>query len=254
MAHDAASGYLSKSAPIRGEVVDWTKTQELPTNSMADLLNCGARSFDWRPAWHDGKLVGHHGDINVDHEFAESLAEIKGWADANPEELVMMHIWDCASDDDAIDCGAKVLEALASLELPAVTSCAPLVNVTLGEAKRMGKLSSGGTVLPVYADGGLCTAANYDESIACWGSQSPFFTLRAASGAADGAVSCIAARGIDEAESYASLGLAERVAVQECIDALPPADQEHLQALFTYASERGRAGASEASAGGRGER
>ena len=68
-AHDAASGYLDPSGLIKGEVVDWTKTQTLPSKSAADLLDCGARSLDWRPYVKEGKLKAHHGDIKIEHEF-----------------------------------------------------------------------------------------------------------------------------------------------------------------------------------------
>jgi hypothetical protein len=41
----------------------------MPTKSAADLLDCGARSFDWRPYVKEGKLNAHHGDIKIEHEF-----------------------------------------------------------------------------------------------------------------------------------------------------------------------------------------
>ena len=86
MAHDAASAYLTTSGPIRGQVYSWTKTQD--AGSMAELLECGTRSFDWRPAWKEGKLGGHHGDIFIEHEFEETVREMNDWCAKNPDELV----------------------------------------------------------------------------------------------------------------------------------------------------------------------
>jgi len=55
---------------------------------MAELLECGTRSFDWRPAWKEGKLGGHHGDIFIEHEFEETVREMNDWCAKNPDELV----------------------------------------------------------------------------------------------------------------------------------------------------------------------
>jgi hypothetical protein len=241
MAHDAASAYLDTSNIITGEVYDWTKTQDAPNRDMADLLNCGTRTFDWRPSWAKGKLVGHHGDITVDHEFSASLAEIKAWCDANPSELIMMHIWDCNSDDANVDCNAKVREAMAALELPVVDNCSQLQGITVGQAKAMGKLASGGMLLPVFTNGGLCTASNYDETIACWGTRSPFAALKESQeqrrmDTSDDVLACIDAHGVDLNAPYDSLTEEERLVVTKCINEHggDAADQDKLKALFTY--------------------
>ena len=174
MAHDAATVYLSASRLIKTSVYNWTKTQSGPAGSssgtVSDLLTCGARSLDWRPRWSDGRLVAHHGDVEVAHLFSSSLSEIASWCGANPSELVMVHIWDCTSDDDTVDCNAEVDRALS--DLPKVDDCDVLKGVTVGEAKALALLPGGGHLLPIFVNGGLCTADNYVDSLSCWGTRS----------------------------------------------------------------------------------
>lgn len=145
----------------------------MPNGSAADLLECGARSLDWRPYVKEGKLVAHHGGIVVDHAFEDSLDEILGWVNRHPQELVLMHIWDCGSDGSA-DCHALVNEALSAKKLRAVTDCNEMHNVSVGEAKKMGALPSGGSLLPIVPARGRdvgegCSKSNYNEKIRCWG-------------------------------------------------------------------------------------
>ncbi|GMI47019.1 hypothetical protein TrCOL_g1011 [Triparma columacea] len=243
MAHDAASGYLDPSGVIKGEVVDWTKTQSMPTKSAADLLDCGARSFDWRPYVKEGKLNAHHGDIEIEHEFEDSLDEIVNWCKANPSEMVIMHLWDCGSDGSG-DCNALVQGVLDGRNLKAVNDCNALVNVTVGEAKALGAMEGGGILLPILPtlgdDGQGCSVANYDESIACWGGRNPFVGRGGEGGQQlDLILDCVERGGVELGKAYKGLREEERAKVEECRGKYPSDEEEgvlkaRLKALFTY--------------------
>jgi len=87
---------------------------------------------------------------------------------------VLMHIWDCTSDSADVDCNVKVDEVLTAAGLPIVKDCNMLHNVTVGDTKALARREGvAGLLLPIHASG-LCTADNYDESIECWGTRSPF--------------------------------------------------------------------------------
>jgi len=175
MAHDAASGYLDTSRPIKNEVYDWTKTQSFPlTGTARDVLTCGGRAFDWRPLLtSSGDLIGHHGDVPIPHEFGESLEEIKGFLGDNPGEMAVMTVWDCVTEEGAgSTCGEEVRRVLGEKGIRAVEDCDDLMNKTVGEARAMGSLGEGKGSLLVTTGGGSnggCSNANYDETLACWG-------------------------------------------------------------------------------------
>lgn len=162
MAHDAASGYLG-----RGLVNEWTKTQY---GTFVDQLNCGARAFDARPALdEDLGLVWHHGPVIIDHAFAASMEEIKGWAAENTEALVIMGISDCIGDG----CNDAVVSALADAGIPTVTDCSIMESLTLGQAEDMAQLEGGGMILAFTGDpansGVACSYGNYDSTLGCSG-------------------------------------------------------------------------------------
>mmetsp|Transcript_15453 Transcript_15453/g.30820 ORF Transcript_15453/g.30820 Transcript_15453/m.30820 type:complete len:389 (+) Transcript_15453:195-1361(+) len=241
MAHDAASGYLSTARPIKGEVYDWTQTQTFPNTLASDLLSCGARSFDWRPAMVDSVLKAHHGDVTIDHAFSDSLDEILDWAAENVDELVLMHIWDCTSDGSA-DCGAAVLEELASKNVAVLDDCGKLTNATVGEVKALASASeAAGLVLALFpsTDSGQgCSEANYDESIACWGTKSFSADVRRADESTGEVMACIEGHGVDLEALYKTLPREDRDAVQDCVDKYDPSGSSvsphDVSALFTY--------------------
>lgn len=176
MAHDAASGYLSTHFGIKNEIYDWTKTQTFPTLKNArDLLECGGRAFDWRPKLtKDNKLIAHHGDVNIDHDFKDSIAEFTSFLSDNPDEFAVLTVWDCETESGAAStCDAEVSSQLSDLKLIPVTSCDDLLHITVGEAKKLGQLETGGSLLVVTGaegpGGASCSTGNYDSAIACWG-------------------------------------------------------------------------------------
>lgn len=158
MSHDAASGYLGT-----GVVNRWTKTQN---GSFADQLNCGARAFDARPLYKDNKLIWHHGNIDIDHEFAESINEIIGWLNGT-SQLALLLISDCSGTG----CDTAVDAALKSANVSVVSDCSDLATLTYSKAKEFGSLPAGGSLLAVTGGGGSngagCSIGNYDPSIVC---------------------------------------------------------------------------------------
>ena len=190
----------------------------------------------------DSTLKAHHGDVTIDHAFSDSLGEIMGWAADNPDELVLMHIWDCTSDGSA-DCGAAVLEELVSKSVAVVDDCAELRNVTVGGARALaGASSSAGLVLALYPTNGntgqSCSAENYDESIACWGTKSLSAEVRRADESIDEVMACVEGRGVDLEALYKILSKEDRDAVQECVDKYDDESSDtsphDLSALFSY--------------------
>lgn len=211
----------------------------MPTHSAADLLSCGARSFDWRPSYKDSKLQAHHGDVTIEHTFSDTLDEITSWAAANPTELVIMHIWDCVSDDSG-DCTTEVLKELSSRNLTAIDDCNKLNGITVGEAKALAQAPSSGLglVLPIMPTSGntggqACSAENYDESIACWGTKS--FTKSSSDPANPDVFDCIEWENINVDALYKDLSVEEKTALSACVEKYQDAPApENLQALFTY--------------------
>jgi len=157
MTHDAGSGYLDSSLVDR-----WAKTQD---GGLAEQLECGARAFDARPhnSLTDG-LQWHHGDVVVAHQFDHSLEEMIQWLASHPTELATLHIWDCAGDG----CESAVLAVLTNRNITTIADCARLQTLMYGEAKEIGALAGGGSLLALTGSSG-CSQDNYDPSIACSG-------------------------------------------------------------------------------------
>jgi len=169
MAHDAGSGYLNQfDRGVEELVVKWTQTQP---GGLGAQLNCGARAFDSRPKVDkEGVLVWHHGPITVNHTFSASIEEVVSWCSQNPAELVVMTIWDC----EGVDCMNKVTATLEAAGVSPVTECETFVNLTVGEARRISLLPTGGHLLAVIAPatpGGedACSYSNYLPTNACSG-------------------------------------------------------------------------------------
>lgn len=165
--HDAASGHL----PDDGLLNAWAKTQSC---TMVQQLECGARSFDPRPAVVDGVLKWHHGSVNIDYLFAAAIEDITAWAAANPTELITMPIWACAGSG----CMEMVEAQLASAGVPVVDTCGEFEALTYGSAKRRAALPGGGLLLAITGsspdgNGVACSIGNYRPEIACTGYDGP---------------------------------------------------------------------------------
>lgn len=162
MTHDAASGYLGT-----GLVDRWTKTQPV---GLANQLECGARAFDARPLYKNGRVVWHHGSIAVNYPLEQSVDDIVAWLSHNPTELVLFTVSDCSGGEE---CMTGVHTAFATRNITIISDCDQLDGLTLGGAKKRGVLPGGGALLAVtgkpLSSGTACSEGNYDSSIACTG-------------------------------------------------------------------------------------
>jgi hypothetical protein len=161
MTHDAGSGYLGG-----GLVNAWTKTQSL---GLAAQLGCGARAFDARPLNDEKKgLVWHHGSVEVDYLFKQSVKDIVAWCAKHPSELVMMNVWDCEGDN----CMAELDKELAAQNIVNIKDCTE-IQTTYGAARKRGALPGGGSFLvvsgPATPNSVACGITDYDSSLDCCG-------------------------------------------------------------------------------------
>jgi hypothetical protein len=157
MAHDAASGEIVED---RDHVVmDWTRTQG---TGLVGQLDCGARSFDYRPYLKGDILFAHHGPVVVHKTTSSSVDEIIDWCNANEDELVVLYVNSCDGDDGCLD---KTKELLDKKNVYTMSQCSDLHSLTYGQAKRLGRLHKGGHLIVVIG----CTTENYDDTLACTG-------------------------------------------------------------------------------------
>lgn len=165
MAHDAATTYLEGGTfhPIN----KWTKTQ--PDGGLKALLDCGARSFDWRPKVNsDGTLIMHHGVVDVHVPMKDAVEETLSWiksTNASHENFVHFEIADCEGDD----CLLKVTNLFSEYNITVYDDeCSDLMDKTISEVLNLTRLSSSGGSLLVTSG---CIDAEYNQSIACSGYQ-----------------------------------------------------------------------------------
>lgn len=156
MAHDAATTYLIGSAIH--QINRWAKTQ--PDGGTTQLLNCGARAFDWRPLLDGSKLIMHHGSINIDHDMSSALGEMVTWSVSNGkgvEDLIIIGITDCGG---GAACTTAVSDLLSLLKIPFIQDCSLMRNLTVAKAFSM---SSNG-IIAINS----CWEENYDSSVVCY--------------------------------------------------------------------------------------
>lgn len=157
MSHDAVSGELDE---VRDFVVtDWTRTQGV---GLVGQLDCGSRSFDYRPYLSNGVLYGHHGGVVVHKTMRSSVVEVVDWCNSNPDDLVVLYVTDCEGDDG---CLTQVRSLLDSLNVYTISDCSVLSTLTYAKAQFYSRLRKGGSLLALIG----CVAENYDPSINCYG-------------------------------------------------------------------------------------
>lgn len=156
MSHDAGTGEMVEQ---RDHIVaDWAKTQNA---SLVEQLNCGARSFDYRPSiGHDGAIYPHHSGVVIRKPMKESLLELKKWTAVNSKELVILYL----SHFDGEGCVDSVTALLQETGVPFIKDCSQLA-MTYSNALSFSKLLSGGHLMAVFD----CMDENYDPSIECYG-------------------------------------------------------------------------------------
>lgn len=157
MSHDAATGEIDD---LRDHIVsDWAKTQEV---GLVKQLDCGARSFDYRP-FYDGKAIfAHHGGVKIYKPMETSVLEILAWSRQNPEDLIVLYISHFDGQDGA---QAATIDLLAKLKVHTITDQSSLKRLTYGAAKKLSTHISGGYLLAVID----CMEENYDDKINCYG-------------------------------------------------------------------------------------
>ena len=166
-AHDAATTYLES-----GVVNDWAKTQQ--DGGVSSMLDCGARSFDWRPSYDGDTLTMHHGDISIDYAMSDALQEMISWAGARAavEDIIVLVV----SHLDGDGCDAAVRTLLKNVNILYVESCDELATMTVAAAAEAAALPTGGSVLAVS---GECVASNWNSSITCSGIRTDDASLNA---------------------------------------------------------------------------
>jgi len=157
MSHDSASGEIVEERDH--VVVDWTRTQSV---GLVGQLNCGARSFDYRPYLQGQTVFAHHGPVVVHKQMSESLAEVVDWLAAAPDELVVMYMTDCAGDEGCTEAAQALLDAA---HISTLSDCADLRDLTFAGARLRGRLGSGGSLLAVLE----CVTSNYVPEVNCYG-------------------------------------------------------------------------------------
>jgi len=150
-AHDCGTGYLDPTNVVEDIVYAWTKTQE---GNVTSQVQCGARSFDWRPAMLNDTVVFHHGPITIPHSMKDAAAELVAWsqrpgANQTEDELVLLSVWDCVGDG----CDGAAVDALEAAGIPVMggaAKCAEATNWTLEQAMAASKLPGGGHIAALF--------------------------------------------------------------------------------------------------------
>jgi hypothetical protein len=157
MSHDSASGEID---PDRDHVVmDWTRTQ---SDGLVKQLDCGARSFDYRPYLNDDKIIAHHGGVKIKKTMESSLLEILSWSNKNPDDLIVLYLSHYDGDKGV---ETAVSNLLKKLNIYFIEDCSILKTLTYQQAvKNAIKLPSQSKVLAIKD----CTTENYDDKINCY--------------------------------------------------------------------------------------
>jgi hypothetical protein len=166
-AHDAGTTYLRPTSALSEVEYRFARTQD--GDNITSLLDCGALTFDWRPALSGSFLGFAHGPVFVNHSMEAAAAEVVAWANAHSSEmedaLVLLNVADCSGD-----CSAAALAAFSSVGLPAVSGagCAASSDYTLASAMAAALLPGGGHALALVN----CPGApinTYDDRRSCTG-------------------------------------------------------------------------------------
>lgn len=151
MSHDAASGELNEQ---RDGIIDaYTKTQSI---GLIGQLNCGARSFDYRPYCDSssGNVIAHHGDVKIKKLMKESIQEIQSWLSTS-SDIVILYLSHYDGDNN---CQNITENLLRSLNVFSITNCNDLQSLTVQDVINKGKLVA-------IRD---CMVEQYDSSINCY--------------------------------------------------------------------------------------
>jgi len=166
MTHDAGTSYVSgETCSYMHMLNNYMITQK--QGPFSSQLDCGARALDLRPYVEKGHLRMHHGPLEVAHDLADALSDIKGWVSQHPGELVLVYTshFDGWSDADRASCRNMTSAAMADVGIPQL-DCGKLASMTVEDAMNQGRLGASGGSVAAISD---CVAENYDPSIKCYG-------------------------------------------------------------------------------------
>eukprot|EP00602_Paraphysomonas_sp_CaronLab_P000050 CAMPEP_0185028448 /NCGR_PEP_ID=MMETSP1103-20130426/14169_1 /TAXON_ID=36769 /ORGANISM="Paraphysomonas bandaiensis, Strain Caron Lab Isolate" /LENGTH=265 /DNA_ID=CAMNT_0027562873 /DNA_START=57 /DNA_END=854 /DNA_ORIENTATION=- len=155
MTHDAATGDISRSHIVS----EWAQTQNI---GLYGQLDCGARSFDYRPYYFNGTLYAHHGGVKINKPMKEAVTEVIEWCNIHTSELVVFYVNSCDGDDG---CREAAIDLLVSLGIYTITDCSELTGLSVEDAISLSTLSGGGSLLGLYD----CVSEQYDSTVNCYG-------------------------------------------------------------------------------------
>lgn len=156
MSHDAATGYLTRTHVV----AHWTITQG---TDLTGQLNCGARSFDYRPYYDDGVLYAHHGGVKIHTSMNQSIDDIAAWSSQHPDEFVMLYVTACDGDDG---CTEAAKELVKSKEIYMIDDCSVLSTLSYEEIYANSAMTqyNNGHVLALFG----CIKEEYDSTVNCY--------------------------------------------------------------------------------------
>ena len=157
MSHDAATGEI---IPERDHIVaDWSMTQN---TSLVEQLNCGSRSFDYRPYLYKNVVFAHHGGFKIYKPMEETVMEVMKWCHEHSDDLIIFYI-SHYDGDSGCETAAKAL--FDRLKIKTIQDCGDLSSLSYTEAKVQAALPGGGSLLAIFD----CTDEYYDSTINCYG-------------------------------------------------------------------------------------
>lgn len=151
------------------------------SGGITSQLDCGSRSFDWRPHVRaDGTVVFSHGPVTVNHSMSSAAAEVVAWAAEHASEaedaFVLLIVSHCDSDVPGMtdaQCYAAAADALRAAGLVNVyigdAGCAAASDWTLGAAMKAAALPRGGFAAATVNCPGSDTPNVYDDRLSCTG-------------------------------------------------------------------------------------
>lgn len=157
MSHDAATGDLHREHIV----AEWAITQ---STGLDGQLDCGARAFDYRPYYENGVLYAHHGGVKVPYPMEDAVSSVISWCSTHEEEFVLLYVNSCDGDSGCMEAAIALLE---SMQVPVLTSCSDVDDLTFEDAYSISTLPRAGHLLAVVD----CVEEYYDSSINCYGHQ-----------------------------------------------------------------------------------
>ncbi len=79
-----------------------------------EQLNCGSRSFDYRPfLLENGTLIAHHGGVTIPYPMRTSMQQVMNWCHENPLEMVIVYLSHFDGDiDGCMDATINLMKSL----------------------------------------------------------------------------------------------------------------------------------------------